>query len=301
MKRVKVPGLDIKIPPGSAFKIETPPMMSKMHLLAAVVAPRGYGKGVITTNLIEQLRVVDRLILISPSAASNKTLNDRLRKILAPEDIFTDPNDIGVLDKIVAIVEQERDDYEEYWDKKRKFELLMKKLESDTPLFHIPTDVLMDNFDGDTFRPPKHRWNGRRPVIMVWFDDVFGSEIMGGRGAKKLSQICIKHRHLGALKEGGAIGASLIFNMQSYKSAQGGIPKALRGNLTLLLLGKTKSEKELLEIAEEFGSEIGVTQFLELYKQATDEPHSFLMIDLHPKPDFHPSQFRKNLSEFIIP
>ena len=151
MKRVKVPGLDIKIPPGSAFKIETPAMLPKMHLLAAVVAPRGYGKGVITTNLIEQLQVVDRLILVSPSAASNKALNDRLRKILAPEDIFTDPNDISVLDRIVDIVEKERDDYEEYWEKKRKFELLMKKLDSDTPLFQIPTDMLMEHFDGHSF------------------------------------------------------------------------------------------------------------------------------------------------------
>ena len=175
----------------------------------------------------------------------------------------------------------------------------MKKLDSDTPLFQIPPEVLMASFDGKGFKPPEHRWNGRRPVIMVWFDDVFGSDIMGGRGARKLSQICIKHRHLGPLKEGGAIGASLIFNVQAYKSAQNSIPKALRGNLTLLLLGKTKSERELLEIAEEFGSEIGVTQFLELYRQATDEPHSFLMIDLHPKPE-HPSPFRKNLAEFIV-
>ena len=128
MRRVKVPGLDIQIPPGSAFKIETPPMMPKMHLLAAVVAPRGYGKGVITTNLIEQLKVVDRLILVSPSAASNKALNDRLKRILAKEDmLFDNPNDISVLDKIVAIVEKERDDYEEYWEKRRKYELLMKK------------------------------------------------------------------------------------------------------------------------------------------------------------------------------
>jgi len=141
MKRVKVPGLDIKIPPGSAFKIETPPMLPKMHLLAAVVAPRGYGKGVITTNLIEQLKVVDRLILVSPSAASNKALNDRLKSILAPEDIFTNPNDITVLDRIVDIVEKERDDYEEYWDKKKKYDLLMKKLESDTPLFQIPSQT----------------------------------------------------------------------------------------------------------------------------------------------------------------
>jgi len=179
MRRVKVPGLDIQIPPGSAFKIDTPLMMPKMHLLAAVVAPRGYGKGVITTNLIEQLKVVDRLILVSPSAASNKALNDRLKRILAPEDIFDDPNDVSVLDKIVAIVEKERDDYEEYWDTRRKYELLMRKLDSDTPLFQIPAEVLMASFDGNGFKPPEHRWNGRRPVIMVWFDDVFGSDIMG--------------------------------------------------------------------------------------------------------------------------
>jgi len=89
------------------------------------------------------LKVVDRLILVSPSAASNKALNDRLKRILASEDIFDDPNDVSVLDKIVAIVEKERDDYEEYWDKRRKYELLMRKLDSDTPLFQIPAEVLM--------------------------------------------------------------------------------------------------------------------------------------------------------------
>ena len=110
----------------------------------------------------------------------------------------------------------------------------------------------------------------------------------------------MKHRHLGALKEGGAIGVSLIFNVQAYKSAQNALPKALRGNLTLLLLGKTKSEKELLEIAQEFGSEVGVPQFLELYRHATAEPHSFFVVDLFPKEE-HPSMFRRNLDTFVIP
>ena len=106
-----MPGLDIQIPPGSAFKIETPPMMPKMHLLAAVVAPRGYGKGVITTNLIEQLKVVDRLILVSPSAETavhgnpvqvssqspRTTLEDRLVAVgtwagLAGEAVVTHPD-----------------------------------------------------------------------------------------------------------------------------------------------------------------------------------------------------------------
>jgi len=299
MRTEKIKDLDVDVPKGSAFTIETPPMMPKAHVLAAVVAPRGYGKGCITCSFIQHMRVVDRLILVSPSAASNKALNDKLRSILAPEDIFTDPNDISVLDRIVDLVEKERDDYEAYWEKKKKYEALMKTLESDTPLFQIPSSELMAAFDGEGFTPPVHRWNGNRPVIMVWMDDVMGSDIMSGRGARKLSSLCMKHRHLGALAKGGAIGVSLIFNMQSYKSAQGGIPKALRANLTLLLLGKTKSERELLEIAEEFGSEVGVPQFMEVYKLATVDPHSFLMIDLHPKRD-HPSMFRKNLSEFII-
>ena len=82
-------------------------------------------------------------VLVSPSAASNKALNDRLERILAKEDMFDNPNDISVLDRIVGIVEKERDDYEEYWEKRRKYELLMKKLDRDTPLFQIPADVLM--------------------------------------------------------------------------------------------------------------------------------------------------------------
>ena len=300
MKTVRYDHLTVGVPPGTAFTIATPTMMPKAHVLAAVVAPRGYGKGCITCAFIEHMKVVDRLILLSPSAASNKALNDRLRSILAPEDIFTDPNDVGVLDRIVAIVEQERDDYEIYHANRKKHASLLRKVNSDMPLFQIPSSDLMPSFDGKGLSAPKHRWGGKKPVIMVWFDDIMGSDIVSGRGARKLSSLCMKHRHLGALKTGGALGVSLIFNMQSYKSAQGGIPKSLRGNLQLLLLGKTKNEKELLEIAEEFGSEISLKQFMSVFKYATSEPHSFLMVDLNPKPE-HPSKFRRNLSEFIIP
>ena len=56
-----------------------------------------------------------------------------------------------MLDKIVSIVEKERNDYEEYWEKRRKYELLMKTLDSVTPLFQIPPDVLMASFDGKGF------------------------------------------------------------------------------------------------------------------------------------------------------
>ena len=299
MKSVTIPGLEVAVPKGSAFAIETDRMLPKMHMLAAVVAPRGYGKGVISAELLSRLPI-DRLFVVSPSASSNKSLLDRLKKMLDPVDVYSDVNDPMLIDMIIAEIDKERDDYERYLEATKRYEALMKSIQGDNPLFQLSQDDMLRFFNGLDFEPPKHRWGGRRPVLAIWFDDVQSSELMSGRGARKVSNLCIKHRHIGQLKQGGALGVSCLFNMQNYKTAQNGIPKALRSNLTFLMLGKTKSKRELLEIAEEFGSEIGEEQFLELYHRATDEPHSFLTIDLFPKKE-HVSQFRKNLNTFLIP
>ena len=108
----------------------------------------------------------------------------------------------------------------------------MKKLQGDSPLFQMNQDDLLMYFNGRDFEPPKYKYGNRKPVFAVWFDDVQSSELMGGRGAKKVSNLCIKHRHVGQLEQGGALGISCLFNMQNYKSAQNSIPKAMRGNLT---------------------------------------------------------------------
>ena len=75
----KIAGYDITVPKHSAFQCETDPMMFKMHMLMSVVARRGGGKGVFTAAVIERLPI-DRLILVSPSALSNKELLDRFKK-----------------------------------------------------------------------------------------------------------------------------------------------------------------------------------------------------------------------------
>ena len=299
MREVTVPGLEIAVPKGSAFACETPKMMPKAHFLCAVIAPRGYGKGLITTAFLEKLAVIDRLIVVSPSALSNKALLDRLKKMLKPEDIHSDVNDITVIDRIIASVDKERDDLEEYLEKKKRYDRLMKGLRNESPMFRVSDDDLLASFDGNRFKPPEHTWGGRRPCICVFFDDIFGSQLMLGRGARKISELCIKHRHMGQLREGGALGCSLIFNMQAYKSAQGGLPKALRGNLTLLMLGRMKSEKDLDAVADEVAGEVDRDTFYRVFAQATDRPHSFLVIDMHPKKD-HPSQFRRGLDTFIV-
>ena len=298
LPEVKVNGLEIAVPKGSAFAIETPPMMPKAHFLCAVIAPRGYGKGLITTALIEKMKVIDRLIVVSPSASSNKALLDRLKKILKDDDIYPDVNNIRVIDDIIAKVDGERDDYEDYLAQKRLYEKMKGKIKHKSPLCRLDVSDIMNPIED--LKPPKHKWGGRLPVICIWLDDIFGSQLMLGNGARKVSELCIKHRHLGQLKEGGAVGASLIFNMQAYKSAQGGLPRALRGNLTLLLVGKMKSEKDLESIAEEVAGEVSNETFYRVFAQAIDRPHAFLMIDMHPKKE-HPSQFRRGLDTFIVP
>ncbi len=297
MKEVKVKGLDIKVPDGSPFAYETPDPLPKCHQNCLVVAPRGQGKTTFAVNLMERMPY-DRIICVSPSIKSNAGLLSRLK--IDPEDIFEDADDIEVIDKIKAIIEQERDDLEEYKDKKKKYAELIKMLNKATDIFTIPDDLLVMFYENGSFEPPTHRWNGRKPCIAVLFDDCLGSQIFT-KGIRKLNALTIYHRHTGQLKEGGAIGCSLYFLLQSFKCSSGGISKCIRGNTTSLAIGRTKSDKELDEIAEECGGEVKKEVFMDIHKRATgDSKFDFLFLDFNKK-DQHPSMFRKNLDTFIVP
>ena len=297
MKEVKVKGLDIKVPDGSPFAYETPDPLPKCHQNCLVVAPRGQGKTTFAVNLMERMPY-DRIICVSPSIKSNAGLLSRLK--IDPEDIFEDADDIEVIDKIKGIIEKERDDLEEYKDKKKKYAELIKMLNKATDIFTIPDDLLVMFYENGSFEPPTHRWNGRKPCIAVLFDDCLGSQIFT-KGIRKLNALTIYHRHTGQLKEGGAIGCSLYFLLQSFKCSSGGISKCIRGNTTSLAIGRTKSDKELDEIAEECGGEVKKEVFMDIHKRATgDSKFDFLFLDFNKK-DQHPSMFRKNLDTFIVP
>ena len=55
--------------------------------------------------------------------------------------------------------------------------------------------------------------------------------------------------------------------------------------LTLMLLFRTTSAKELADIAESMDGEIDTQTFLSLCHAAWKQPHDFLFIDHHPKPE----------------
>ena len=144
---------------------------------------------------------------------------------------------------------------------------------------------------------PKWKYKSEKPpVVFLVIDDAMGTEIMNPKSG--LVQLCISHRHLGCPDRNGcALGLSIALLAQSY-SAQGGIPRPIRENATHLCLFKNKDENQMLKIHEEIGQDISVEQFDNYFKYATETPHSFLMVDFHPKEKF--LSFRKNFDEILF-
>ena len=99
---------------------------------------------VASINLLEKLQVVDRLFYVSPSADSNSASLARLGNMLHKEDMYSNVNDVSILGDIVSKIERERDDYEEYHRRLKKWEEAHRKVHSDTPLFQLRDDDLIE-------------------------------------------------------------------------------------------------------------------------------------------------------------
>ena len=287
--------LQIEIPNVRAFNYETDPDLPQAHQQVLCVGKRGSGKTIAIVNLIKKMKY-DRIFWVSPTCKSNQTIMSMLK--IDDSDIYEDIDDITVPDQIKAEIELEAAKYDEYHRKMKKYKLFLKQKQKNI----IDDNLLLEffNINTDEFEKPTHWLDGRRPFIAVCYDDCLGS-LLFSKGARKIVNSGILHRHLGSVSEegGGALGCSQFFLTQSYKTLTGGIPRAVRNNCTSLIIFKTKSDKELVEIQEEIGGEVSKDEFYKIYNYATADPHSFLFVDLHPKKN-HVSRFRKCFAEFII-
>lgn len=293
MKTAKVKNLDIIPPKSESGSYPTDTYMPKMHQVCIAVGKRASGKSTAIVNLIERLKF-DYCIAVSPTMNSNKELLDRLNI----EHVFEDVDDPSVIDKIKDIVKSEAEDLERYKEELKRYNKLMKDLKEGK---YMDDDLLLRFFgDEGDFMKPEHRWNGEKPRIAVIFDDMLGSGIYSR--PRKLNGLSTYSRHVGSLKEGGAIGVSLFFMIQSFKCQTGGLNKVIRNQCTSMLLFKTKDRQEMKDVAESVSGEINEELFNKVYDTAIGDgsDYPFLFIDLHKKKE-HPSMFRRRFAEFIIP
>jgi len=291
-----VKGLQIVPPKETSGAYETSNDMPKMHCVTVIVGKRAAGKSVAAINLIEKMGY-DYTIAVSPTMQSNKELMSRLNI----EHTFSDPDDLTTVDKIKDIVNGEARDLERYRYEMKEYNKLMSDIKTGNSL---DDNMLLKFFNTNTyglndFVKPKHRWNGKKPRIAVLFDDMLGSMIYSR--PRKINALSTYSRHLGQMEEGGSIGVSLYFLIQSFKMQSGGLNRVIRNQCTQLIVFKTKDNKELDDIADSCGGEISKEKFIQVYDYAieTGGDHPFLFIDLHKKEN-HPSMFRVCFDKFII-
>ena len=75
---------------------------------------------------------------------------------------------------------------------------------------------------------------------------------------------CLQQREVQQGRD-GSIGVNLMFSVQKYTANSGGVPKSVRGNVTILCIFKNKNGKELDIVAEECSGEVSVDT-LPVYK-----------------------------------
>jgi len=294
LKEQKIKNLEMLVPEGSAFRHDTPEHLPKLHQNCLFVGKRGSGKGISMYNMIKRFRdcgKMDRIFVISPTFNSNKKLMEEFDIDL--KDVYDDLDNDKCILSVIGAIESEARELETYRALMKQYQQFKRLMDRGD---HISDDLLETFYNGNGFPPPQHRWGGKEPVMGLIVDDAQGSSLFKSR---KFQNFVIRHRHVGAFESGGALGCSIFMCVQNY-TAQNGVPRSIRNNVTSMVLFKTKDEKELDQVSREMSGEISPDQFVDVYKQAIREPHDFMFIDLHKKTN-QPSMFRRNYDTYLVP
>ena len=120
----------------------------------------------------------------------------------------------------------------------------------------------------------------RKRKILIVFEDMIADIMTNKKFQAMIKDLFIRCRKL---------NVSLVFIRQSYFS----VPKEARLNSTHYLIIKINNRKDLQQIAIDYLADIDYKDFLKVYRNCTNDPYSFLTIDV-----YNPiKKFRKNFSD----
>ena len=117
--------------------------------------------------------------------------------------------------------------------------------------------------------------------ILIVFDDMIADMINNKKLNSIVTELFIRGRKL---------NISLVFITQSYFK----VPKDVRLNTSHFFIAKIPNKRELQQIAINHSSDISTKDFINIYRECTAEPYSFLVNDATLASD-NPLRFRKNL------
>ena len=261
----------LKPPPLNPKKLDirkTPDDLPDLFFIGLLSSSRGSGK---SWKLLELLKMYDNadtfdtINFFCPTLQADpkyEILNDLKAEVNTFDNYENDTMEglIKAHDVKIERFHKEKD--------KRK---LWKRWNRGVPLEQFSPLELMYLQEYD-FHEPKTEFPRGEPTAIYIFDDLMFNTDLYGHTAKKpnifdFKRFAIKHRHH---------RSSLLFSTQSFK---GGVPKAIRNNLSLLILGANKSPQIKKEIADEVSAYVSREDFVHMWDRATHEPYHFFMVD----------------------
>lgn len=279
-------------------KNKIPDILFPTKALIAMFGVRGSGKSVACTTMLKkykELGFMQRLFVICPTYQSNKHLYEGLD--IAEEDLFEDATQDS-LDKVMKAV---ADDgklwrewkeackvYREYKQQERAYLAGRRK--------EIDVDLLLEAVDcgvADLDEPPEYKY-GKAAIPELWLvlDDCQSSPLFNQntRNKNNLSHVLIQHRHVGA-----RLGLNVVILLQNFKNQVGTLARAMRMNLTAMMIWGYRDVKLLDDIYTEIGREVTEEEFYQLFDYATSgERFNAFVVEFGAK-----VRFRRNLNEFI--
>ena len=159
----------------------------------------------------------------------------------------------------------------------KKYQYLINKREkvglnhfNDPKAFMEYSNDMQDVYKNiEVYNPIKQR------KVLIIFDDMIADMINNNKLNPIVTELFIRGRKL---------NISIVFITQSYFK----VPKDVRLSSTHFFIMKIPNKRELQQIALNHSSDIDFKDFMNIYKQCTKEPYSFLVKD-------NPLKFRKNL------
>ena len=246
--------------------------------LALLYSSKGTGKTNTLVNIVKEYdktRFFQKVYLFSPSIHSDpkySLLNDGNYEIRTyPE--YSDEKLREVIDEIRYDIQRWKD-----WERLQKLYEKSKKAKNESI---FTDDELLDLFMLNWTEPEKPF--DKLPFSLIIFDDLASNKELMKQGKSLMSSFALLHRHQ---------YTSLMFSTQLFRNA---LPRMIRNNLDWLVLGPNKSEKVMLEVAEELNSYVSEKELVRLWSKATEDPYNYFTVNLM-KPEF---RFKKNFDESI--
>ena len=269
----KLPKIN-KIPPPASVNEN----LTKMFFSAIFVGAKNSGKSYGLCTLLKNYEddpIKDnegntlpiRIILFAPTAYSVQNVVYKSLKNLDENDIITKYSDDAVNNKLLEI-QKDKQDIEDYKKYKQIYKKFIKLDENINGLNEEKLSLLYKHDFAHYNDLPKLKYK-YPPVVFMILDDLIGNNDCFKRGNCFMSNLVIKHRH---------VGINLIFTTQNPRS----INNIIRSNIDLWILYKFSNIKMVLDkIYEDVSNILTEEQFEEAYKFATMEPHHALVIDTH--------------------